>query len=90
MSRGILEAAFGVFASYGYRRTRMADIVQAAGLSRSAFYLHFRNKSDIFRLLTKRHFDASIADHCQVTRNKNGCNIMLSGQIADQVQDRRL
>ncbi len=58
----ILDAAFGVFASYGYRRTTMQDIAQAAGLSRSALYLHFRNKEDIFRSLTKRHFDAAIAE----------------------------
>lgn len=58
----ILDAAFGVFASYGYRRTTMEDIGQAAGLSRSALYLHFRNKEDIFRSLTQRHFATSIAE----------------------------
>lgn len=58
----ILDAAFGVFASYGYRRTAMEDIAQAAGLSRSALYLHFRNKEDIFRSLTQRHFTTSIAE----------------------------
>lgn len=57
----ILDAAFGVFASYGYRRTTMEDIARAVGLSRSALYLHFRNKEDIFRSLTHRHFDTSMA-----------------------------
>jgi len=57
----ILDAAFGVFASYGYRRSTMEDIARAAGLSRSALYLHFRNKEDIFRSLTHRHFDTSMA-----------------------------
>jgi len=58
----ILDAAFGVFASYGYRRTTMEDIAQAAALSRSALYLHFRNKEDIFRSLTQRHFSTSIEE----------------------------
>jgi AcrR family transcriptional regulator len=58
----ILDAAFGVFASYGYRRTTMEDIAQAAGLSRSALYLRFRNKEDIFRSLTHRHFDTAMAE----------------------------
>lgn len=58
----ILDAAFGVFASYGYRRTTMEDIARAVGLSRSALYLHFRNKDDIFRSLTHRHFDSSMAE----------------------------
>lgn len=57
----ILDAAFGVFAAYGYRRTAMDDIAKAAGLSRSALYLYFRNKEDIFRSLTLRHFDQSMS-----------------------------
>ena len=53
----ILNAAFGVFAAYGYRRTTMEDIAQAAGLSRTALYMHFRSKDDILRSLTLRHFE---------------------------------
>jgi AcrR family transcriptional regulator len=52
----ILDAAFGVFATYGYRRTAMEDIAKAAGLSRTALYLHFRSKEDVFRSLTVRYF----------------------------------
>lgn len=56
----ILDAAFGTFAAYGFRRTTMEDIARAAGLSRTALYLHFRNKDDILRSLTQRHFDLSL------------------------------
>lgn len=52
----ILDAAFGVFAQYGYRRTAMEDVAQAAGLSRTALYLHWRNKDDLFRALATRYF----------------------------------
>ncbi|MCF3641175.1 TetR/AcrR family transcriptional regulator [Rhizobium sp. TRM95111] len=45
----ILEAAFTVFTTYGFRRSNMGDIAAAAGLSRPALYQHFRNKEDIFR-----------------------------------------
>lgn len=45
----ILEAAFKTFVSYGFKRTTMADIADAAGLSRPALYLLFKNKNDIFR-----------------------------------------
>lgn len=58
----ILDAAFGAFAAYGYRRTTMEDIARAAGLSRTALYLHFRSKEDIFRSLTERHFDQAFQD----------------------------
>lgn len=45
----ILTQAFAAFTTYGYRRTTMDDIARAAGLSRPALYLLYRNKADIFR-----------------------------------------
>ena len=53
----ILKAAFEAFRSYGFRRTSMEDIAAGAGMSRSALYLHFRNKEDIFRSLVARYYD---------------------------------
>ncbi|NBZ89929.1 TetR/AcrR family transcriptional regulator [Stagnihabitans tardus] len=58
----ILDAAIGAFAAYGYRRTTMEDIARAAAMSRSALYLHFRNKDDIFRSLTERYLDQALTD----------------------------
>ena len=52
----ILDAAFRAFASYGYRRTKMDDIARGAEISRTALYIHFRNKEDIVRSLELRHF----------------------------------
>lgn len=52
----ILNAAFHAFATYGFRRTTMDDIASAAGLSRTALYLHFRNKEDLFRHMTRAFF----------------------------------
>lgn len=57
----ILGAAFGRFAAYGFRRTSMADIAQAAGMSRPALYLHFRNKDDVYRSLVQSYFDRACA-----------------------------
>ena len=62
----ILEAAFGVFATYGFRRTSMDDIAKAAGMSRSALYLHYRNKEDIFRSLTQRFMEKALRDMAEV------------------------
>ena len=45
----ILSAAFTLFGRYGFKRTSMEDIASEAGLSRTALYLQFRNKEDIFR-----------------------------------------
>ncbi len=51
--RRVLEAALAAFGLYGFRRTSMADIAKAAGTSRPALYLLFRNKEDIFRSLSE-------------------------------------
>lgn len=45
----ILAAALDVFGRYGFRKTSMQDVADAAGMSRAALYLHFRNKEDLFR-----------------------------------------
>jgi AcrR family transcriptional regulator len=57
----ILDAAFHLFAGYGYRRVSMEDIAHRLGLSRTALYQHFRSKDDIFRSLADRHFATSLA-----------------------------
>jgi AcrR family transcriptional regulator len=58
----ILDAAFQAFATYGYRRATMDDIAKGAGISRSALYLNWRNKEDMFRALALRHFEQSARD----------------------------
>lgn len=45
----ILDAALPVFIRYGFRKTSMADIAQAAGISRASLYLAFNNKEQLFR-----------------------------------------
>ncbi|MEM9608340.1 MAG: helix-turn-helix domain-containing protein [Actinomycetota bacterium] len=54
----IRRAAIPVFAAQGFRRTSMADLAGAAGLSRAALYRYFRNRSDVFRAA----FDAILND----------------------------
>jgi TetR/AcrR family transcriptional regulator len=45
----ILVSALTCFTRYGYRRTSMETIAQAAGMSRPALYQHFSGKEDVFR-----------------------------------------
>lgn len=60
--QAICVAAAGVFSRYGFRRSSMEDIARAAGMSRPALYLHFKNKEDIFRTMTRLYYaDAEIA-----------------------------
>lgn len=43
----IIDAAAGVFARLGYDRARMADIVQASGLTKGSVYFHFDGKESL-------------------------------------------
>ena len=52
----ILEAAAGVFAGRGYHRTRVSDIIIAAGVARGTFYLYFESKRGLFEALVERMF----------------------------------
>jgi AcrR family transcriptional regulator len=45
----LLDAAVGVFARYGYRKTSMDEVARAAGVSRQGLYLQFANKEELFR-----------------------------------------
>jgi AcrR family transcriptional regulator len=50
----LLEAGRDVFTAKGYRGTRIDDIVQRAGVSHGAFYLHFSGKEDFARVVAIR------------------------------------
>ena len=45
----LLEAAVGVFARYGFRKTSMEEVARAAGVSRQGLYLQFASKEELFR-----------------------------------------
>jgi AcrR family transcriptional regulator len=57
----ILAAAQSVFLSYGFKRVSMNDIADAAGVSRPALYVLFKNKEEIFIAAYLRWVDETIA-----------------------------
>ncbi|MGH8806250.1 MAG: TetR family transcriptional regulator [Noviherbaspirillum sp.] len=50
----ILDAAENVFYARGVSRTALADIAQAANVTRGAIYWHFKNKGDLFDAMCAR------------------------------------
>jgi TetR/AcrR family acrAB operon transcriptional repressor len=50
----IIDAAEDVFHDKGVSRTSLADVAQAAGVTRGAIYWHFKNKSDLFSAMCER------------------------------------
>jgi AcrR family transcriptional regulator len=52
--RDLLRAAVRLASRNGYERSRVADIVGEAGLSKSTFYEHFASKEECFVELSRR------------------------------------
>lgn len=49
--RELLDVALRVFSERGYHETRIADLIEAAGVARGTFYLYFESKNAIFHEL---------------------------------------
>lgn len=60
----LLDAARAEFGRHGPEQARVEDIARRAGLSKGAFYLHFRSKEHAFELLLQR-FLATLEDHAR-------------------------
>jgi TetR/AcrR family transcriptional regulator, acrAB operon repressor len=94
----ILDTAEKVFCDKGVSRTTLAEIADAAGLTRGAIYWHFRNKGDLFGAMldrialpmeemVKQAAGAAVADPLQ--RIKDMCIYVLR-RTAEDPQCRRV
>lgn len=54
----LVRAAREVFEQLGYAATTVADITEAAGVSRATFYVYFSSKVDVFEVLAREVGDA--------------------------------
>lgn len=50
----VLDSATGLFASRGFVDVSLADVAQAAGVTRGAVYHHYGNKAGLFRRVAAR------------------------------------
>ncbi len=60
----LLDAARTEFGRRGVERARVEDIARRAGISKGAFYLHFRTKQDAFEELVQR-FLGALEEHAR-------------------------
>jgi AcrR family transcriptional regulator len=60
----LLDSARHEFGRVGLERARVEDIARRAGVSKGAFYLHFRTKDDAFREMLQR-FLGALEDHAR-------------------------
>ncbi len=67
----VLIAARDIFMRYGFKRTTMSDIADAAQISRPALYLIFPSKEEIFRVLLAHIFQESLHEVHEELRTRN-------------------
>lgn len=58
----VLTAARDVFMRYGFKRTTMSDLADAAKISRPALYLIFSSKEDVFQALVTQLFNELLGE----------------------------
>jgi len=51
----ILDAAIPVFGRFGFRKTSMEDIAEAAKISKQGLYLHFSGKEEVFTAAMQKY-----------------------------------
>ena len=56
----LLEAAMTTFLRYGFRKTSMEEVAQAAQISRQGLYLHFPTKEELFSAAARHALDSSL------------------------------
>jgi AcrR family transcriptional regulator len=57
----LIDCAQRLFLTRGYERTTINDVIDAAGLSKGAFYHHFRSKEDMLEAIAGRFAEASVS-----------------------------
>ena len=57
----LIDCAQRLFLSRGYERTTINDVIVATGLSKGAFYHHFRSKEDLLEAIARRFAEQSLA-----------------------------
>jgi TetR/AcrR family acrAB operon transcriptional repressor len=99
----VLDAAECVFLRRGVAHTSLAEIAQAAGVTRGAIYGHFENKTDLFAAMMERvtlPLETEIAEIAQTAQASAPAGDVLAqlreraqiaiGQIVDDEQTRRV
>lgn len=67
----VLSAAREVFMRYGFKRTTMSDLAEAARMSRPALYLLFSSKEEVFQAVMTRTFTEFLGEVREGVRQRD-------------------
>ena len=62
----LIDCAQGLFLRKGYEKTTINDVIAATGLSKGAFYHHFRAKEDLLEAIAERYGRDALANGASV------------------------
>src|SRR6266853_2890985 len=70
----IMLAALELFTRYGYRKTSIDDIAQAAQVAKRTVYLHFENKAAVF-LAILQYLEGQVRQRCVAAESIDGAAV---------------
>lgn len=71
----LLDGAQRLFMQKGYERTTINDVIEATGLSKGAFYHHFRAKEDLLEAISQR-FSQQALTHVAIEQEDGALNAL--------------
>jgi AcrR family transcriptional regulator len=66
----LLSAAFDLFVEKGPGRTAIDDIVRRAGVAKGTFYLYFRDRNEVVKLLVAQEGDLLIRESYEAAKKR--------------------
>ncbi len=73
-ANAIMLAALELFTRYGYRKTSIDDIAQAAQVAKRTVYLHFENKAAVF-LAILEYLGDQVRQRCVAAERMSGTSV---------------
>lgn len=80
--KAIVLAGLQLFTRYGYRKTSIDDIAQAAQVAKRTVYLHFENKAAVF-LAILEYLAAEVRQRCAAAERAGGTPVDLLAGLLD-------
>jgi AcrR family transcriptional regulator len=71
----IIDAATALIMERGVKGTSLADIANAAGISKGTLFYHFSAKDDLIYELTEKHFDEITRANLKRAGQMQGCSL---------------
>lgn len=65
----ILDAAETLFATKGYAKTSVADILDAVGIAKGTFYYHFKSKEEVMDSVVMRFVEVGVKSAQSIAKN---------------------